>query len=1089
MAWDFQLPGEIESPQQREEREQRELQRKMREDAARFRAESEAITKPFIAKTAAVQFRNEAEDNIRRFKQQADVTAFQNFAREMVKPTLAKLTPSVSPTPQPPPYTGITPSGVAGPSRIQPGFSYNPATGAVNSIPTRTTNAEPGGFMEPTLPFAKNPLRKIPVVGSELARVTSGMSSPFGLETLGITGLAAPAATAFGTAGTVLGGLAGQAAETGLKAAGLPQTVETPIGGIGPKGVGEVIGGLYSGPGRGLRASGVPTVAEDAGRLSLWDEYRPLKTKVQAGLGTPAEEARAYELRSILERPGLGPGTYPGPEPGQQYFGPEVGPIEEALSPKDEALASLQRVLTKQPDDWAKTMELRSEEAGRRAEAATVLEERLRAEGLTPSEAIMRSRSELRGTMPVTQAAGFDFSPQAEAWLWDQAILHLQRYERDNFAQLFADMADDPGRVVRPFEKKLLEKAAGPEFADMMEQAARARTTGLRQVEEARRLAAPSGPGAQARRVLPPLSNKGMQGTLADIAAPATESFPSPMLSKVPKLNKSPHWFEWIADSLGINRAILSSIDASWSRQVGPSIPTHRTAWLDAMGTIKKAATSAKMSEEHMAGLLGEGVQGKPGFVVRVKTAEGLREIGLGDVAKNHYVAVPGIPGFEESILARRPEFFVSKWASKRWGLRQSGRVYGIGWNTDFQGVLRDNLKYAMAKNGGMVTEKQLRAITNYTERLLGRGNLGEHPNVISDFLRATGFAPGYRLSGPQRMLHLFSSDPTVRRMAARDLVAYATSGMAIMEAAKTFAGATVVTTLGSSQFGRVKFPGSDTYYNLFGTDNVLLRAVLQAAMKRRVDTKGNVIPIGNQKKDLTGYTTAFLDAFENYAKSGIDPTLGLAAELRTGSTYIGEPLKWDLPTLKTMIEERLPMSIQDIQDIFNTDGPFQTILSFPGVITGQTGVTSYTPTAEEFKAIPEYNTASPEVMQAAFGQNVPPLNLTANEQRELATFLGRDGPVQTYIDAQAGPKPENITREDIIKYVAKQEGLDNRKIAGLLFMHKAITHPEWTNPAWVQFGMEHEDELANRFSGLFNTQRWKTFRQRAQEAGLVPAR
>src|SRR3990172_2246467 len=188
------------------------------------------------------------------------------------------------------------------------------------------------------------------------------------------------------------------------------------------------------------------------------------------------------------------------------------------------------------------------------------------------------------------------------------------------------------------------------------------------------------------------------------------------------------------------------------------------------------------------------------------------------------------------------------------------------------------------------------------------------------------------------------------------------------MTAAKYGAGATVVSSIGASQFGRIKFPGSDTYYNIWGTDNVLARTVLQAIARQRIDVKGNITRLGD--KTPQGYLTSAKTALTQYLRSGEDPVVGLLTDLAAGETYIGEKLHWDVESAWKLVRDRLPMVSQDMMDVAQTDGPLQTILSAPGAATGVTGITSYEPTRETFRAIPEFSGG-----------------ITANEIRDIRDF------------------------------------------------------------------------------------------------------
>jgi len=55
-----------------------------------------------------------------------------------------------------------------------------------------------------------------------------------------------------------------------------------------------------------------------------------------------------------------------------------------------------------------------------------------------------------------------------------------------------------------------------------------------------------------------------------------------------------------------------------------------------------------------------------------------------------------------------------------------------------------------------------------------------------------------------------------------------------------------------------------------------------------------------------------------------------------------------------------------------------------------------------------------------------------------------------------------------------------------LIFLNKADSHPEWLNPKWVQFALENEGELKDRYPGTYNATYMDTFRQQARDAGML---
>ncbi|KKK81054.1 hypothetical protein LCGC14_2817330, partial [marine sediment metagenome] len=387
----------------------------------------------------------------------------------------------------------------------------------------------------------------------------------------------------------------------------------------------------------------------------------------------------------------------------------------------------------------------------------------------------------------------------------------------------------------------------------------------------------------------------------------------------------------------------------------------------------------------------------------------------------------------------------------------------------------------------------QVDAALNLGERLTGVGKLGRDNSWFVKLLKVIGFAPGFRASGPEAFITLISprTNPLIRRMAAENILSWAAMGNGILTALKYGAGATVVTELGASQFGRVKFPGSDTYYNIWGTDNVLARAVLQAITQQRIDVKGNISIVGSDEKTPSGFASSFSDAALSYLKSGEAPAIGLFEELRTGETFIGKKLSWDIPSVWEVLKNRLPIVMQDFMDILQTEGPLQTLFSVPGGVTGTTGITSYTPTRETFRAIPKYNSADAGVVGEVLGRDVPEaLNLTANEERTLQRFLRDD--VQAWIEEKEdkhGPMPDRFSMVDAIRLVGKEKGLSSRDIAGAVFLHKAKSRPDALSREWIKFALQNRAALEDFSPATFEADYMQAAQQTAGQLGLVPAR
>lgn len=141
----------------------------------------------------------------------------------------------------------------------------------------------------------------IPYVGEHTRRFTEGLTSPVGLASLGAGGAGIGGVrTAAGLAGSFALGGAGRVVETQLGV----EPVETPVGAVGPRAVGEVAGGFWEGGGvrqlaqRRLAAYGrgiaetAPSALAASGRAGL-DLFGAAPLQPQAAGRRPAAAAAA----------------------------------------------------------------------------------------------------------------------------------------------------------------------------------------------------------------------------------------------------------------------------------------------------------------------------------------------------------------------------------------------------------------------------------------------------------------------------------------------------------------------------------------------------------------------------------------------------------------------------------------------------------------------------------------------------------------------------------------------------------------------------------------------------------------------------
>ena len=314
----------------------------------------------------------------------------------------------------------------------------------------------PPGFLrqltEPVVPAEINPLRDLPVIGPSAARVTSPLTTPIGAAVTA----AFPAATLAGTiGGTALGTVGG-----GLETAGVP-VAQTPIGGIGPRTVGEVVGSFAT-----------PAGLSRPGRAAIGVAERRI------GQGLAAEAERAGGVRPLLAEE-TGTIRFPGRQPPSGPRAPAGGPPEPpgAIPPEPPWEEARDKVLTalrqSKPVTAAQATEL-SLERGRRITAYRSAVARNRAEGMTPRQAEREARRLLGGEVEKIPGVKIDFTEQDTSAFFRR--INDYDYGINQFMQPRASVAMEKLITETPLQTNeidVLRRVFGDEFGAALEKAAK----------------------------------------------------------------------------------------------------------------------------------------------------------------------------------------------------------------------------------------------------------------------------------------------------------------------------------------------------------------------------------------------------------------------------------------------------------------------------------------------------------------------------------------------------------------------------------------------------------------------------------------
>jgi hypothetical protein len=309
----------------------------------------------------------------------------------------------------------------------------------------------------------------------------------------------------------------------------------------------------------------------------------------------------------------------------------------------------------------------------------------------------------------------------------------------------------------------------------------------------------------------------------------------------------------------------------------------------------------------------GQPIEFKKAFVNEMKTVfseknykeldEIIHNMEFADEGELHNLYLAPI---ETSTLTAKEEAFMGNILEKVPGLgsivRASERAYNSFLNTQRMEVW----SYWCRKwEGTGKTFKDYDNLASFINHATGRGDLGKLENA-GVWLNAAFFSPKWIVSRVQVPLDLITSTPAVRKVIARNLIAFWTTGMSALGLA-ALAGAEVENDPRSADFGKIKI--GNTRIDFWGGYLPYIRLVTQLTLaERKITATGATIPVDRQ------------DILNTFLRSKLAPIPGLAWDLGQGKTFIGEELTAE--NAPTLIYEKLtPMFIQDLTDAINDIG------------------------------------------------------------------------------------------------------------------------------------------------------------------------
>ena len=376
-------------------------------------------------------------------------------------------------------------------------------------------------------------------------------------------------------------------------------------------------------------------------------------------------------------------------------------------------------------------------------------------------------------------------------------------------------------------------------------------------------------------------------------------------------------------DAINLPRAINTAWDASAPFRQGVVLAVgHPVRFTQNIVTMFKS-----MARERIAVAIDDAIRAHPNF-----------ELFTGSGRRNPlFIAERTAIG---RGLAAREEAYMSRLAQKVPGIRVSERGYVTflnklrmdvandvyaGWQrnaargprTSGVGRLVDRL----TGGGKPITERDLDELMLFLNRATGRGGLGSLEDS-APILNATFFSPRLQASRVSLPLSLATSTPRVRALVAKDLAAFVGTGLTVLGMLSLSDDVDVEIDPRSSDFGKIRV--GKTRLDFWGGFQTIARFMAQLITNERRGL-GSGSTIGLNRIDTVG----------RFLQSKLGPPAGLAVDLLTGRTFLGEELTPTLGgaggVLKQVYDRMFPFFLQDMIDAVREQGLTGGFLALPG--------------------------------------------------------------------------------------------------------------------------------------------------------------
>jgi hypothetical protein len=258
--------------------------------------------------------------------------------------------------------------------------------------------------------------------------------------------------------------------------------------------------------------------------------------------------------------------------------------------------------------------------------------------------------------------------------------------------------------------------------------------------------------------------------------------------------------------------------------------------------------------------------------------------------------------------LAKMEEAFMSRWAEKVPGVKQSQRAYTVGLNW-----LRFEMFKKMTRGlsrTGESTPAEMKAIAKFINIATGRGTFGASSGLAT--LNTFLFAPRYFASRIQMMLGvpLWRGSWRTRTMVLKEYGRFL-AGVAVVYALGMAAGGQVEKDPRSSDFGKVRF-GDSRIDPLTGLAQITTFASRMTTGETK-NAHGEVKPL---RGDVRFGQQDMSDVIKNFLRSKLAPVPALAWNILAGKDVVGQPV-----TPGRVAFNFLPISGQDMIQAMQAEG------------------------------------------------------------------------------------------------------------------------------------------------------------------------